>query len=188
MAYHLARVDDKEYQKYLYERALAGNSARHIQALVDNYKLKVLKGEWEWFVKKFNNSVLIRGLDEKLLIELSEKCKILSKKLQHFKLLKLSALAEVLAKEIFIAEATRLRKELRLLDNQLKGYLSDKGYKSVEKIKLNEVFEIPVKEMKNRKTARGTIPRKILMGIGVKKEDLVKGTYFQVKIVGIKRK
>ena len=187
MAYELARVDDSDYRDYLFSRALTGTSARHIQAMVNNYKLKVLKGEWEGFVKNFNNVKIIKGLNQDMFIELSERCNDLSKKLNSWKLTKLSALAETMEKEIFIASATGLRKDIELVDNQLKKRLEDKGYKNVEENKHNEIFEIPVREQMDKNCVRGTIPRKMLRKIGIKDSELIAGTFVQIKIVGIKK-
>lgn len=186
MACNLARVDDEGYRNYLLSRALQGSSARHIEALINNYKLKVLKGEWEGFVKKFNNVKIIKSINREMFLDLADKCKELYRKLNSWKLTKLSALAEVLEKEVFIAEAAALRKEIRVVDEQLKKRLEDKGYKNVEKNLFNEVFEIQVKESQQRKMVRGTIPRKMLRKLGVKDKDLITGTFIQLKIVGIK--
>ena len=185
MANHLARVEDKDYQKHLLLRAFQGCSARHIQALVDNYIIKVLKGEWKGFVRKANNYSIMKPYDENQLLELSDMCKKLSRKLQNWKLTKLSAIAEILPKEIFIAESTRLRKEMKLVDNQLKKYLTEKGYKLVKK-DLSEPFEIRIKESYNKKNVRGTIPRKILRDLNFEDKDLEKGTFVQLQIIGIK--
>ena len=112
LACNLARVDDTTYRDYLLERALHGGTARHIEALVNNYKLKVLKGDWKGFVKSFNNVKIIKGLNENLFLELANMSNNLSKKLNSWKVTKLSALAETMDKEVFIAAATSLRKEI----------------------------------------------------------------------------
>ena len=90
-----------------------------------------------------------------------------------------------MSKEIFIAESTRLRKEMKLVDNQLKKYLTEKGYKLVKK-DLSEPFEIRIKESYNKKNVRGTIPRKILRDLNFEDKDLEKGTFVQLQIIGIK--
>lgn len=181
MAYNLARIKDKVYQQHLLERAFAGCSARHIQALVDNYLIKVLKGEWKGYIKKANNLSLLKRLDSNLLMSLSTQCNNLSKKLNTFKLTKLLALAEVLENEMFIMEATSLRKEMRLLDVKLEKCLEDKGYKNIEHH--NEIFEIHIKEKHG--CVRATIPKKMLKRIGIKL-DSKQGTFIQLKVIGIK--
>lgn len=189
MANSLVRVDDPKYMDYLLGRALMGTTARHIDALVSNYKVKVLSGEWEGFVKKFHNSKLMKGLDKGLFIDLSIKCHNFSTKINSWKLTKLEALADTMEKEIFISSVIALRKEMLILDNQLKKRLKEKGYKNVENIKGNEVFEILIKEMEGRETVRGTIPLKILKRFGFSdSKDFKKGNFIQVKIVGIKKK
>lgn len=187
MANSLARVDDVEFRDYLFGRALKGTTARHIEALVNNYKLKVLKGEWKGFVKKFNNVKIIKEFNADLFLELGERCNLLAKKLNSWKLTKLSALTEIIEKSVFIAAATGLRKELRLLDNQLKKRLEDKEYKDVEGIKFNEVFEIRIREAYGKSMVRGTIPKKLLRKIGIKDSNLKEGTFIQLKVVGIKK-
>jgi hypothetical protein len=186
LANSLARVDDESYRDYLLERAIQGTSARHIDAMVSNYKLKVLKGEWKGYVKKFNNLNCLKSLDQNLFIELSDKCSALAKRLNTFKLTKLSALAETMEKDVFIASSTALQKDLRLLDEQLKKHMESKGYVSVEHRNLNEPFEIEIKDMQGKKNVRGTIPLKLLRRLGVDPEKLNAGTFVQLKIVGIK--
>ncbi len=188
MAYNLARVDDATYRDYLFDRALNGNcSARHIEAIVNNYKLKVLKGEWEGFVRNFNNVKIIKNLDQNLFLKLSDECNSLSRKMNSLKLTKLSALAEIIDKEMFVSAANGLRKDIRLLDNQLKKRVEDKGYVSVDGLNFNEVFEIPVRLQLKKKTVRGTIPCKVLRKIGVKDSNLKEGTFIQLKVVGIRK-
>ncbi len=187
MANNLARVDDANFRDYLLRRALMGGTARHVEALVNNYKLKVLKGEWEGFVKNFNNVKIIKGLNRDLFLELGERCNALAKKLNSWKLTKLSALSEILETQVFVGATTGLRKEMRLLDNQLKKRLEDKGYKDVEGMKFNEVFEIQIKEARKKKNVRGTIPRKMLRKIGLTDDRLKIGEFVQVKIVGVKK-
>ncbi|HEB47322.1 MAG TPA: hypothetical protein ENI22_02530 [Candidatus Pacearchaeota archaeon] len=187
MANNLARVDDANFRDYLLRRALMGGTARHVEALVNNYKLKVLKGEWEGFVKNFNNVKIIKGLNRDLFLELGERCNALAKKLNSWKLTKLSALSEILETQVFVGATTGLRKEMRLLDNQLKKRLEDKGYKDVEGMKFNEVFEIQIKEARKKKNVRGTIPRKMLRKIGLTDDRLKIGEFVQVKIVGMKK-
>lgn len=188
MACNLARVDDTDYRDYLLARARKGCTARHVEALVNNYKLKVLKGEWKGFVRNFHNVKIIKELSIDLFLDLTNKCGDLAKKINSWKLTKLSALAETMEKEMFIGAVIGLRKEIRNLDNQLKKRLDEKGYKNVEELKVNEVFEIPVREQINRKCVRGTIPRKMLRKIGVGDADLEEGTFIQLKIVGVRKK
>jgi len=186
MAYSLARVDDEKYRDYLLDRALNRVSARHIDALVNNYKLKVLKGEWSGFVKRFNNVKIIKDLDESLFLKVSDECNSLSRRINSFKLTKLSALSELMEKEVFFASAEGLRKEMRNLENQLREILRDKGYRNIEKIKFNEIFEMRIKESDGKKNVRGTIPRKMLRRIGLEEEKLKVGEFVQMKIVGLK--
>jgi len=189
MANHVARVDDTDYRDHLLERALTGSSANHIEALVSNYKTKVLKGEWAGYVKKFNNSKVLRGLDKSEFLDISARCKALHKRLNSWRAKRLSALAETLDSEVFIAEATLLRKEIGLLDNKLKQQLSDKGYIDVEKKEGNEVFEMPIKENKDHGGVRGSVPIKVLKNLGfADSADFRDGSFIQMKIVGIRAK
>ena len=187
MACSLARVDDEKYRDYLLKRALEGASARHIDALVNNYKIKVLKGEWKGFVRRFNNAKIIKDLDESLFLELSDKCNHLARRINSFKATKLSALGETMEKEVFFAAATGLRKEMRNLENQLREILKDKGYVNIEKVKFNEIFEMRIRESKGKKNVRGTIPRKMLRRIGLGDTNLKAGEFVQMKIVGIRK-
>ena len=129
---------------------------------------------------------MIKDLNVDMFLKLSDLCTSLARKLNSWKLTKLSALSEVMEKELFIGSAIALRKEMGLVDNQLKKRLEDKGYKNVEGLKFNEVFEIPVRLQKYKKCVRGTIPKKILSKIGIPDKDLLEGTFIQLKIVGIK--
>ncbi len=187
MANVLSRVDDIKYRDYLLEKALHGTNARVIDVMVSDYKKRVLSGEWDGFVRKSNNSKILKGLDKDLFIDISNKFNKLAKKLNSWKLTKLSALSECMEKEIFISSARVLRNELRLLDNQIKKRLKEKGYMDVEKKKGNEIFEIMIKEANGKKMVRGTIPFKILRSLGfTDSKDFQVGRFLQVKIVGIK--
>ncbi|MFA5077678.1 MAG: ParB/RepB/Spo0J family partition protein [Candidatus Micrarchaeia archaeon] len=187
MASALARVDDAAYRDWLFKRAMEGCSARHVDALVNNYKSKVLQGEWKGFVKQFHNSSQLTKYDENLLMELSAKCENLRKSLSTFRATHLDCLDEVMEKEVFTASAADLRVELRNLDETLKQRLKARGYSCVENRKGNEAFEMSAKEMEGKGYVRGTIPRKILQELGYGPGSLVAGDTFQVKIVGIKK-
>jgi len=187
MAYNIARVEDRQFQDYLFERAKQGYSARIVEALVNNYKLKVLKGEWAGFVKKTNNVKVITALDKQLFINLSQECGKLARKLNSWKIIKLSALSETMEKELFIASALDLRKEMRIVDNQLKKRLVEKGYVNVENKSDNEPFELRVKEMADgKKNCRGTIPMRILIRLGLERGKLKVGSFVQLKVVGVR--
>lgn len=181
MANCLARVDDEEFRDYLLERAFTGSTARHIDALVNHYILKVSMGEWEGFVRRRSNLKHIRGLNQELFIEIAIQCENLAKRVNSFKLTKLSALSETLERQTFIAAAEGLRKEMRLLDRQLKKRLKDKRWISVEKLPGNNVFEIEIKRHKARKTCRGSVPKRVLDRLDIKEG------YVQLKIVGIRK-
>lgn len=111
---------------------------------MNNYKTKVLKGEWKGYAKKSNNSSTIKSFDENMFIELANKCENLQKNVNTLKASKLDGLEEILEKDIFISSATSLRKEMRLLDETLQERLKDKGYVDVEHRKGNRIFEMPI--------------------------------------------
>jgi len=187
MANTLARVDDKDFQKVILKRALTGSSARSVDAAVSDYKAKVLKGEWKGVVKKTANSRVLKEFSSKSFYELAEKFENLSKIISSWKLSVLPGLVDYLDKDIFITSATALRKELRILDNNLLEHLKEKNYIVVEDHNLNEPFEIRITESRKKKMCRGTIPINILRKIGYDIENLKGGDFIQLKIIGIRK-
>ncbi len=182
LANELSRVNDADFRDYLLEKAFKGSTARTINGLVNHYLMKVLRGEWNGFERPRNNFSIMKIFDKDLFVEAGNSCNHLRIKLHTFKLTKIMPLAEIMEKEVFISSAKNLRREMKNLDNRIKLLLKSKGYVDVEKYPKNEIFEIHVQENKHKKTCRGSIPKKILDRLGVKK-----GAFVQVKIVGVKK-
>lgn len=181
MANQLARVDDVEFRDYLLDKALAGTSANHIEMLVNEYILKSSRGEWNGHCKNRRNSGIIKGLGENYLLDMGKACSNLAKRINTFKIKRLCAVAETMEKDLFIASAKLLRKEMGMLDLRLKEAMKEKGWVSVENRNGNEVFEMSIKENKGKKTCRGTIPQKVLKKIGISEGHV------KVKIVGVRQ-
>lgn len=181
LANQLARVDDNELRDYLLERALCGSSSNHIEMLVNDYILKASRGEWHGYCKERRNVKIIKGSGSDLLVELAKGCSNLAKRMTTFRIKKLRAVVELMEKDLFVASGGQLRKEIRLLDTKLQEALVDKGWKSVEGVEGNEVFEMSVKRNVSRATCRGTIPQKVLKKLGIQEGHV------QVKIIKVRQ-
>lgn len=175
-AEQLVRVDDRDYQKYLFERAIKGTNAKRLQALINEYKLKLERGEWKGFTKKtFNGMCKIKDKMDKL-EEISDICKKLSAKLRSFSIDTLIQLEETMEKEEFVISMKELKKELSLLGWRIDEKLITKGYHKINKD--ITPFEIDVhRQSKSRSDMRFTFPMEI-----VRELNIPRGKSFKLKL------
>lgn len=178
-AYQLTRIEDREFQSYLFEKAKTSN-IHTIQALVDNHLKKLETGEWNGIDKKINNKGLKISGDN--VSDLSNSCHRLSYKLSNFRVSKLIKISANQDREIFYSSMVELRKEIKWLDNAIKKHLIDKGYKITEEI---EPFEVKIcTTLKNPKfyNYRFSVPSRIIKAL-----NITEPTYVKLKVAEVKK-
>lgn len=188
-ATQLVRVEDKEFQQYLFERCLLGQNQKRTQALVNEYKLQLENGTWKGFTKKYNqiHKTLKNPVDK--IEELSEMCGLFSAKLRSFKIDTLIVLDETMEKSLFIASMRELEGELTLCRNSIDEKLQQKGFHEFRKdIPAFEIEVCPQIREKRRKTfhdLRFTFPSAVARELNLPHELKTK---LKLKVVAIEDK
>lgn len=190
-AQQLVRVEDKNYQKYLFQRAINGTNQKRLQALINEYKKKLEKGEW-FGQKKIKRMIGANPFLVNQIVkaeEISKDCQKLSSRLRSFSIDTLRQLEETLEGEEFIVSMKELNKELILVRNRIYDKLADKGCEEIQKKILP--FEIVVRPPTRKVTSpkpkakfekRFTFPMEITKEINIPRG---KSARIKMKIVGV---
>jgi len=183
-AEQLVRVEDNNYQKYLFERALKGTNQKRLQALVNLYKEKIDKGEWKGVEKKYNHLPKIKNQMDKV-DELASDCKRLSSRLRSFSIDTLRQLEETLEGEEFIISMQELDKELFLVRHRIKEKLADKGIQEINKkiFPFEVAVRSPIKNgIQSKHERRFTFPMEISKELNIPRG---KSARVKLKVLGV---
>jgi hypothetical protein len=181
-AEQLCRVEDSEYQKYLFDRAITGVNQKRLQALVNEYKKKLEVGEWKGFPKKeYKGGGILKNPIEKS-EELSALCKKLSSKIRSYSIDTLVQISETMEGEEFVASMKELKRELELLRNRIHEKLLEKGFFEIKKDV--EPFDVDILPMKNRGMMRFSLPMSVAREINI---PFGKPTRIRLKVVAVKK-
>ena len=184
-AEQLARVEDKDYQNYLFEKCLNGSNGKRIQALVNEYKRKLESGEWKGFTRRKQTGFTKIKSQVGKVEELSDLCKKLSAKLRSFNIDTLIQLDETLEKEEFIVSMRELKKEIIIVRDRINEKLTQKGFHEFKRD--ITIFELNVRPQskKRNKEMRFTFPVNVAREINL---PYGKSTKLKLKVVGIEDK
>ena len=184
-AEQLARIKDRAYQNFVFQKALfKTTTARHIQALADVYTKKVTNGEWKGFEDNKSAKILNRYKDDiEKLHEIVNSSDKLSQKLASFKVDTLLKLEATLEKELFVSSLVALRRELDTLKGRIDEKLKDRGF---EPVKRNvDIIEININPMKDKDTLRFTFPSKVAKDLNLSNNEQAS---VELKVIGVKRR
>ncbi len=184
-AEQLARVKDKDFQKYLFERCTQGSIIRErLRALVNNHIKEVESGEFKGVYKPSQNGQIKSDLER--LESLRKIIESTSRYICSFRVTTLKKLEETLEKKEFISDVGRLNEELLMIRHLINERLEEYGSHKTEKE--STTFKLDVKntlryrnghEIKGGK--RFSFPREISNELNLGKRSIL-----TVKIISVK--
>lgn len=131
-AEQIARVKDKRFQKYLFNKCMTQVTTKEkLRALVNNHIKEVDSGNFSGIYKPANVRKLKSELDH---IQILEKDLVsTSKKINTFKVTSLQRLEHTLEKQEFLSNVGRIKSEVLMLLHQINEKLEDFGVHNIEK-------------------------------------------------------